>query len=1191
MKTKFYLSLLLLSFLSIGQMWGMTGDVTLVISYADFPDGYTQTTGTKGTFYKTAKTSNDVTIGYSGVNTKSSATAADHAYGYAMFLKNYGVAYSTTCPSGYYVSSVTVTFGSNTGTSGKVGIAISSSSSSTRDSSVSESVTKGGTCSATNSDQSKKYWNFSTTGANVQVDKITIIYSLTASEKTDVSLNWQKGGNPVTTFTATIGESNSFPTLNVTPSVSGVTYESSAIGIATINETTGAINLESPGTTTITAKFAGDDTHNAATPASYTLTVEAGGSVPEFTTIPALYEHFKVNITQHTVKVTFNNWTIVGIRQAHTDYNESAFITDGENGFILMGSGYVASGFAVGDKLSGVVTCPAEWFASASTIDMYNVTPSSVSRSTGEAITPMVIDESTHALSTLSGVNTGRVIRLEGWTYTSSPKKTFTKGVQSIEYYDWLGSSDVTEKLLDNHVYNITGIYREYWSGGNCTQEIMFNSGTIPEDVTPMLEVNQATLDFETVECNTTKNLNTITVSGAHLTNNITLSIGGTDASYFSIVSPSSPISKGTGTVAETSITIQYAPKAVGSHTATLTISSEGALNTPQTVNLSGTCEQHRSVTWMVNGYNWNEGHGNPTTEVLDGGKITNMPDDPTKSECDDSKVFVGWTTSPIEEETDTKPTKLFKEVGDFEAISGSDAIYYAVFADETGGGGESSTNTITYDTENIPTGYGAAADVVLNGATFNVTQMYKNGQKMQWRAAGNSNGTGTMYNKTEFPCLQSIAITYTKEDTKKNFTVKVGDSENPTDGTEITAAQVDETSTYIYDCSSESKSYFVLTNGENAGYLSTIVITYGGGTSYSGYVTECKPCDDITVAFSPATTTILRTKTYNAAETLTRELHEATVTYSSANPAIATVEPATGVVTAVAAGSTTITASIAKVKTSTDKDWCAGEAELTVTVEELPNLGAPTGLTVSNITLNGATLSWNSVSNATSYVVTVGGNAYPATSSTSLTIEDLSPGTEYTWSVTAQADDYNPATANGTSFTTLRGFTVTYHRNGATSGNLPVLGGKINVTEGETHEIWDNTGNLAKSGYEFAGWHNSQEYSETPCYTIGAGVVITENITIYANWRPKRDTFEDRMHGKAVQYGDGAYTVPSLTDTDVPAADETDCTPLHYHFVGWILESKVATLTDESVLVQAGASQNATGATYIAVWAQKLDD
>ena len=203
----------------------------LTISYSDIPDGYTATTGTSGNFTKTVKTADDLTINYAGINTKSSATAEDHAYGYAMFLKNYGYVYSSTVPSGYYPSKVTVTFGSNTGTSGKAGISYGTAAITTRDANVNGAVAKSGTCELTNSDQTKLYWNFSTTGANVQVSNIKIVYSkVTAANVTPAPTI--SGNNPfLSTTTVTITNSASadgatiyYTTDGSDPTISSSTY-------------------------------------------------------------------------------------------------------------------------------------------------------------------------------------------------------------------------------------------------------------------------------------------------------------------------------------------------------------------------------------------------------------------------------------------------------------------------------------------------------------------------------------------------------------------------------------------------------------------------------------------------------------------------------------------------------------------------------------------------------------------------------------------------------------------------------------------------------------------------------------------------------------------------------------------------------------------------------------------------------
>ena len=87
--------------------------------------------------------------------------------------------------------------------------------------------------------------------------------------------------------TATIGEDFTEPTLTTSPAGLAVTYASSAPSVATVDETTGEVTLVAPGTTIITAIFAGNDTYNSGT-ASYTLTVKRDGQTPTPDPTPGL---------------------------------------------------------------------------------------------------------------------------------------------------------------------------------------------------------------------------------------------------------------------------------------------------------------------------------------------------------------------------------------------------------------------------------------------------------------------------------------------------------------------------------------------------------------------------------------------------------------------------------------------------------------------------------------------------------------------------------------------------------------------------------------------------------------------------------------------------------------------------------------------------------------------------------------
>ena len=174
-------SMLLLCALIAGSssVWGAEGDVTVTVNYGDIPEGY-DSNGTSGSITKTVKTNNDLTINYAGINTKSSSASTATIYSYAMFLENKGYVYSSVAPTGYYPSKVKVTFSSGTGEKGKAGITYGTTALNSRNTSVSGAVSKSGTCELTNTDQTKLYWNFSTSTKNVQVDKIEVTYSLKA---------------------------------------------------------------------------------------------------------------------------------------------------------------------------------------------------------------------------------------------------------------------------------------------------------------------------------------------------------------------------------------------------------------------------------------------------------------------------------------------------------------------------------------------------------------------------------------------------------------------------------------------------------------------------------------------------------------------------------------------------------------------------------------------------------------------------------------------------------------------------------------------------------------------------------------------------------------------------------------------------------------------------------------------------
>ena len=128
-------------------------------------------------------------------------------------------------------------------------------------------------------------------------------------------------------------------------------------------------------------------------------------------------------------------------------------------------------------------------------------------------------------------------------------------------------------KYIEVWVYSTTHGIAYYSYGDVPTHEVI---PIVPSS--PKMSVPSSTLAFETMKDSSVSK--SLSVNAVALTGDVTLALSGANAEYFSL--STSTLTKDGG-----SVNITYAPKAVGSHTATLTLSSEGADNV--TVTLNGT--------------------------------------------------------------------------------------------------------------------------------------------------------------------------------------------------------------------------------------------------------------------------------------------------------------------------------------------------------------------------------------------------------------------------------------------------------------------------------------------------------------------------------------------------------------------------------------------------------------------------
>lgn len=263
----------------------------------------------------------------------------------------------------------------------------------------------------------------------------------------------------------------------------------------------------------------------------------------------------------------------------------------------------------------------------------------------------------------------------------------YAKELKNSTYSDGasasLPSSSSTVTITTNGDFTITMGAKSFISSITVT----YIKGT-----SPTINSTESSLSFGNVETGSDKDL-TFKLTGYNLTANAALSITGDNAGMFS-VNPSS-VSPTDGTISETDITVNYKPTSTGDHTATLNISS--GTEASATVDLSGTGiapRAHHTVYWKVNGEDYNE--GNPSTDVIDGSKVTSLPTAPSAI---NGKVFVGWTNTEISTSQDDAPSVLFNTAPSAPAVT-ANTTYYAVFATQSGSAPvETLSQTLAYDT------------------------------------------------------------------------------------------------------------------------------------------------------------------------------------------------------------------------------------------------------------------------------------------------------------------------------------------------------------------------------------------------------------------------------------------------------------------------------------------------------------
>ena len=293
------------------------------------------------------------------------------------------------------------------------------------------------------------------------------------------------------------------------------------------------------------------------------------------------------------------------------------------------------------------------------------------------------------------------------------------------------------------------------------------------------------------------------------------------------------------------------------------------------------------TITWSV--------QGNTTTTTQTTGTLVLPATTPSDCSGSSGKKFVGWTANSTIT-GGARPTDLFTSGSGITVTENK--TYYAVYATASGSGG------------------GGSSTITLNPATD--TSFPKDGITL-------SVSDGTLTNGSDYRVYKGQTLTITSN---------VGDMTNI--AFTYSSASYDGggwASSYTPNASTWTSP---TTSGEQA-RITQIVVTVGsgGGTSYSNYSLVCgTPCSNTpTMSFTNET---VNQTTSDASYTQTVNISGKgsgqTVTYSSSDETVATVNNS-GVVTLLGkVGSTTITASVLA-----DGDYCAASASYTINVTAAP--------------------------------------------------------------------------------------------------------------------------------------------------------------------------------------------------------------------------------------------------------------
>ena len=294
----------------------------------------------------------------------------------------------------------------------------------------------------------------------------------------------------------------------------------------------------------------------------------------------------------------------------------------------------------------------------------------------------------------------------------------------------------------------------------------------------------------------------------------------------------------------------------------TVTVSyTEDDKTVSTTYNITVTAKPTYAITWKVNDVKVSGG----TTSVKEGAKVTALPTTPTFS-CDNTKQFVGWTTTPIDGTTNDKPAVLFTEAENAPVVT-AETTYHAVFATVTGSGTAAWEQTTTvavgdqvviaqvdHGTKEM-TAFNKEATTTSNYGVGSDFETSPKGTMIWTVEEGNASGRFSFKNGSYYLNLASDGNNLSGSTTKNansSWTISTSSERAVVTNASYTSRKIMwNKSNPRFAC------YSGKTHGDNNGsyYYNIVFYKKSGGSSYSAYQTSCATLESIALSENDKTT------------------------------------------------------------------------------------------------------------------------------------------------------------------------------------------------------------------------------------------------------------------------------------------------------------------------------------------------